>query len=103
LEYQFLRCKSRVIIIVCQIGFDISSSVARINRVDRFGEKLHALRTQRGMTVRELAAALEVKSHSHVVQIESGKRKPSVDLLIKIINLFDVSCDQLLNDDLELT
>jgi transcriptional regulator with XRE-family HTH domain len=70
--------------------------------VDKFGEKINALRVQRGMTVRELATALEVKSHSHVVQIESGKRKPSVDLLIKIMDFFDVSCDQLLNDDLEL-
>jgi transcriptional regulator with XRE-family HTH domain len=70
--------------------------------VDRFGEKLHTLRMRQGMTVRELAAALEVKSHSHIVQIESGKRKPSVDLLVKIMDFFDVSCDHLLNDDLEL-
>ncbi|MCP4367428.1 MAG: helix-turn-helix transcriptional regulator [Deltaproteobacteria bacterium] len=60
------------------------------------------MRIQRGMTVRELAPALEVKSHSHIVQIESGKRKPSIDLLVKIMTLFNVSCDQLLNDDLEL-
>jgi DNA-binding XRE family transcriptional regulator len=54
------------------------------------------------MTVRELASTLEVKSHSHIVQIESGKRKPSIELLVKIMNLFKVSCDQLLNDELEL-
>lgn len=70
--------------------------------MDRFGEKLRTLRTQRGMTTRELATVLEVKSHSHIVQIEAGKRKPSLEVLVKIMKVFDVSCDQLLMDDLEV-
>ena len=54
------------------------------------------------MTTRELAAVLEVKSHSHIVQIEAGKRKPSIEILVKMMKVFDVSCDQLLVDDLEV-
>ncbi len=70
--------------------------------MQRFGEKLRTLRTQRGMTVRELATVLEVNSHSHIVQLESSKSKPSVELLVKIMDLFEVSCDKLLKDELEL-
>jgi transcriptional regulator with XRE-family HTH domain len=68
----------------------------------RFGEKVRTLRERRGLTVRQLAALLEINSHSHIVLIESGKRKPSVEVLLKIMQVFDVGCDQLLNDDLEV-
>ena len=70
--------------------------------MERFGEKLRALRQRHDMTVRELAVKLNVNSHSHIVQIESGKSKPSVELLLKIMDLFEVSCDRLLRDELEL-
>jgi transcriptional regulator with XRE-family HTH domain len=70
--------------------------------MQKLGEKLRILRNRRGMSLRQLAAILEVKSHSHLAEIESGKSKPSVDLLVKMMRLFDVSCDQLLEDDQEL-
>jgi transcriptional regulator with XRE-family HTH domain len=70
--------------------------------MQRLGEKIRTLRIQRGMSVRQLASALGVNSHSHIVAIESGKSRPSVELLVKMMRLFDVSCDQLLDDDLEL-
>ena len=54
------------------------------------------------MTVRELAALLDINAHSHIVQIESGKRYPSLEVLVKLLQVFQVSCDQLLNDALEL-
>jgi transcriptional regulator with XRE-family HTH domain len=68
----------------------------------RFGEKVRTLRERRGLTVRQLAPMLEIKSHSHIVQIESGKYKPSIDVLLKLMEVFEVGCDQLLNDDLEV-
>lgn len=70
--------------------------------MERFGEKLRTLRQRHNLTVRELAVKLEVNSHSHIVQIESGKSKPSIDLLLKIMALFDVPCDRLIKDELEL-
>ncbi len=70
--------------------------------MQRFGEKLRLLREQRGMTVRDLAIILGISSHSHIVQLESSKSKPSVELLVKIMDLFNVSCDQLLRDDVDL-
>jgi len=68
----------------------------------RFGEKVRTLRERRGLTVRQLAPLLEISSHSHIVLIESGKRKPSVETLLKLMEVFEVGCDQLLKDDLEV-
>jgi len=68
----------------------------------KLGEKIRALRKQRGLSLRQLACILEIKSHSHLDAIEAGKSMPSVELLVKMMRLFDVSCDQLLDDDLEL-
>lgn len=70
--------------------------------MQRFGEKLRALRTQRGMTLRELAAALGHRSHSHINEIEFGRRTPNVALVMKVAELFQVSADQLLRDDLDI-
>ena len=70
--------------------------------MNRLGEKVRKLREQRGLTVRELSVLLEIGSHSHIVQIESGKRKPSLEILLRLMNVFHVSCDQLLDDNLEV-
>lgn len=53
--------------------------------MERFGEKLRTLRQQHNLTVRELAAKLEVNSHSHIVQIEVGKSNPSINLLLQTL------------------
>ena len=68
----------------------------------RLGDKVRTLRERRGLTVRQLAVLLEINSHSHIVQIEAGKHKPSLDVLLKLMEVFEVGCDQLLDDDLEV-
>ena len=70
--------------------------------MQKFGEKLRILRKQRGMTLKELALTLGLSTHSHLSNIETGKRTPSTELIIKIAQFFDVSVDQLLMDDQEL-
>jgi transcriptional regulator with XRE-family HTH domain len=70
--------------------------------MQRLGEKLRTLREQHGLSLRQLASMLGVKSYSHIAEIESGKSMPSVELLFKIANFFNVSTDQLLRDDLEI-
>jgi transcriptional regulator with XRE-family HTH domain len=70
--------------------------------MQRFGEKLHTLRKQRGLTLRELAAALEINAFSYISEIENGKKKPPTEFVIKVARFFNVSADQLLMDDLEL-
>jgi transcriptional regulator with XRE-family HTH domain len=68
----------------------------------RFGEKLRALRKQRGLTMNELAPELGFTSQSYLSEIETGKKKPSIDLIIRIARYFDVSLDQLMLDELDL-
>jgi transcriptional regulator with XRE-family HTH domain len=70
--------------------------------MQRFGEKVRLLRTRQGMTLRELAAALGQRSHSHMSQIEFGRRRPNVELVMKVAQLFNVTPDQLLRDELDI-
>lgn len=70
--------------------------------MERLGEKLRALRERRGLSIRQLSSILGVKAHSHIARIEMGQNRPSVELLVKMMLFFDVSCDQLLNDEQEL-
>jgi transcriptional regulator with XRE-family HTH domain len=69
--------------------------------VERIGEKLHTLRLQHGYTARELGALLAV-SHTHILRMEKGETGPSANLILKISQLFNISADKLLRDDLEL-
>ena len=70
--------------------------------MQRLGEKIRALRKKQGMTLKELAVALGFISHSYVSEIETGKKKPSTEMIIKISDFFDVSVDVLVRDELEL-
>jgi transcriptional regulator with XRE-family HTH domain len=69
--------------------------------VSRFGEKLRTLRKRRGLTVQQLGDLLGVHN-SHVVRLEKGTRKPSVDLVLEISRIFQVAADQLIKDELDL-
>lgn len=68
----------------------------------RFGEKLKALRTKRDMTLQELAAALGHSAHGYISELEAGKKQPTVPLVLRVAELFDVTTDELLRDDIEL-
>ena len=70
--------------------------------MERFGEKLRALREKRGLSIRQMAATLDISSHSHIVNLEAGRKKPSVDLILKIAEVFDVSPNQLMLDEEEV-
>jgi transcriptional regulator with XRE-family HTH domain len=69
--------------------------------VQRIGEKLRTLRLRRGYTTRELAPLLGT-SNSFITQVEKGKATPSTHLVLKIADLFGVTTDQLMRDELEV-
>ena len=68
----------------------------------KFGEKLRILREGQGLSVRQLAEALDIKSTGYVTNLEKGRSLPSIPLLVKIAHFFDVSSDQLIMDDVEI-
>jgi transcriptional regulator with XRE-family HTH domain len=71
--------------------------------MQRFGEKLRVLRLYHRVTLKDLALRLGYSTHSHISEIESGKKKPTVDLVVKVACLFNVTTDELLRDELELS
>lgn len=71
--------------------------------MDRFGEKLRTLRRQHKLTQWELTQALGYASQSYIHEIESGKKQPTAEFIIKVARLFQVSTDQLLLDELDVT
>jgi transcriptional regulator with XRE-family HTH domain len=71
--------------------------------IQRFGEKLRTLRKRQGMTQREVAGALGLAAHSYINALETGKKKPTIELVLHIARLFRVTTDQLLDDTLEVT
>jgi transcriptional regulator with XRE-family HTH domain len=70
--------------------------------MDKFGEKIKALRTRRGITLKELAGGLGLSAHGYLSELEAGKKTPTVELVIKISDFFNVSTDELLKDDLKV-
>lgn len=70
--------------------------------MQRFGEKLRTLRQRNHMTLKELAAELGYTAHGHISEIESGKKKPTVEFVLSVARLFCLSTDVLLKDELEL-
>ena len=70
--------------------------------MQRFGEKLHALRTAHELTLQQLAAELGYATHAYISELESGKKVPTAALVLKVARRFGVSADVLLKDELEL-
>ena len=64
------------------------------------GENIKQLRGKLGLTQEVLAVKLEM-NRSSLVQIERGRRKVSVEELIKFSEVMNVSVDQLINPDLK--
>lgn len=67
----------------------------------RFAEKLRALRKSRGLTQKQVSTILGV-SRPYVAKMERGEKMPNAPMIIKIADIFGVSTDQLMRDELEL-
>ena len=71
-------------------------------QVTRFGEKLRALRRHRGMTIQQLTYAIGYTGYGYLSELETSKKLPTLDVIMRVARLFNVSIDQLLKDELEL-
>lgn len=63
-----------------------------------FGQQIQSLRKIKGLSQDALAGMLYVTRQS-VSQWENDKSMPSVDLLVRLSQIFDVSVDELLGND----
>lgn len=73
-----------------------------MDSASRFGEKLRRLRLQHKMTLKRLSELLGYATHSYINEIELGRKSPTIQLVLMVSQLFDVSTDTLLRDDLDL-
>lgn len=71
--------------------------------IQRFGEKLRTLRARRGMTLKELAGELGLTAHGYISELEAGKKLPTAEFVLNVARLFEVTTDELLKDELEMT
>jgi len=62
--------------------------------LDRVGPRLKQLRTQRGVTLTALAEATGI-SKSTLSRLESGQRRPSLELLLPLAGAYGVPLDEL--------
>lgn len=66
--------------------------------MNEIGENTKAARLKAGLTQNQLAAHIQV-TRNYVAQIESGRRKPALGLLVKISEATKVSVSDLLKGD----
>ncbi len=71
--------------------------------IERFGEKLRALRNSRKLTLQGLANAMGLTSHGYISELENGKKIPTVDFVLRLARTFNVTTDELLKDELDLS
>ncbi|HEY0323975.1 MAG TPA: helix-turn-helix transcriptional regulator [Pyrinomonadaceae bacterium] len=70
--------------------------------IQRFGEKLRALRVRHDMTLKQLANELGLTAHGYISELEAGKKMPTAEFVLNVARLFNVTTDELLKDELEL-
>lgn len=63
-----------------------------------FGKRLRHIRMEKGLTQQKMADALNIGLRSYQ-KYEQGERSPSLDCLVAIADIFDVSLDYLLCRD----
>lgn len=63
--------------------------------VEEIGNRIRRLRKDQGMTQAQLAAKLNIGDR-HLRKIEVGAKGPSIDILIEIATLLDVSLDYII-------
>lgn len=59
-----------------------------------FSERLKELRTSKGLTMEQLAKEID-STRGTISNFENKNKKPSLDMLIKLADYFDVSIDYL--------
>lgn len=61
------------------------------------GKRLQELRIKRGYSLRDLGKRLNI-AHSHLSMIENGHKKPNLDLLNALADVYDVSVSYLIGE-----
>jgi len=66
----------------------------------KIGARIKGYRNEKGLSQEELGIKVSV-DHRHISGIESGRKSPSLELIIRIANALEVSADDILVDALD--
>lgn len=76
-----------------------SLSLSKISLINmKFSEKIKELRKALKLSQNELAEKIHVHP-THLSKMENGHLSPSIDIVQRLMKVFGVSADQLLNED----
>lgn len=64
-----------------------------------FGERLRQLRQAHKLTQTDLAHRLGLARHGYISNLEAGRKAPSLELVVRIADLFRVTTDDLLREE----
>lgn len=67
-----------------------------------FGDKLRYLRRQHRLTQTDLSRHLDLASQAYISDLEAGRKIPSLDLVVRIADLFSITTDYLLRDEIPI-
>lgn len=62
----------------------------------QFPQRLRALRQAHGLTQAALAQLLGLAHQGHISNLEAGRKSPSIDVVVRVADLFGVTTDHLL-------
>ncbi len=68
--------------------------------VKLFGQKLRYLRNLHNLTQADLGERLGPVTQTFVSHLEAGRKEPSIDLVLKVADMFQVTLDYLLRDSI---
>ena len=71
-----------------------------VEKKETLGKKIRKYRKISGMTMQELGMKLDL-SEQAISQYERDKRKPNILILKEIARIFNITLEDLLNDDFE--
>ena len=63
-----------------------------------FGHRLRTYRKEKGLTIEKLAEQVGL-SPNYLGDVERGKKLPSMATFIRLVNVLDISADELLKDE----
>lgn len=63
-----------------------------------FGHRLRTYRKKKGLTIETLAEQVGL-SPNYLGDVERGKKLPSMGTFIRLVNVLDISADELLKDE----
>lgn len=94
MQYNFN--KSKIIVKIFQIMVNLQTTIELYNM--KFNEKIKALRKAANMNQQDLADKLHIHV-THLSKMENGHLLPSIDIVQRLMKVFAVSADNLLNDN----